>query len=93
MTNIKITSLRRRIDHEGFLLFFKFCIWRTCTWRERFKLLLQVRCREMKEPERLKEDRRSHVASAKSEHRITVIMTKRSYSQSFTRDDDLAVSG
>jgi len=28
---------------------------------ERFKLLLQVRCREMKEPERLKEDRRRHL--------------------------------
>lgn len=26
---------------------------------ERFKLLLQVRCREMKEPERLRTDRRS----------------------------------
>lgn len=26
--------------------------------RERFKLLLQVRCREMKEPERLRKDRR-----------------------------------
>jgi hypothetical protein len=25
---------------------------------ERFKLLLQVRCREMKEPERLRKDRR-----------------------------------